>query len=143
MEPVFVYFNKLKSYSDKKFKIKFSNDDEITKVLCKKCKDYFISMDCFIELSNNITKSSQFFFKKEGISDLANNILISGVDFGFRMDELIVKDFLWQDHEFKISKKYRSHFTESIEFFDLKINETRKVNVYSPYDQLKATQGKF
>ena len=66
MEPVFVYFNNLKSYSDKKFKIEFSNDDEITEVLRKKCKDYFISMDSFIELSNNITKSSQLKKKKRG-----------------------------------------------------------------------------
>ena len=57
------------------------------------------------------------------------------------MDDLIVKDYLGQDYKFKISKKNRSHFTESIEFFDLKKNETR--TVYFPYDELKATGLKF
>ena len=141
MEPVFIYFNELKFDSDKKFKTEFSNEDKITEVLFKKSKGYFkISMDCFIELSNDITKLSQF-KKIEEISDLANNILISGIDFGFKMDDLIVKYYLGQDYEFKISKKQRSHFTESIEFFDLKKNETR--TVYFPYDELKATGLKF
>ena len=61
MEPVFIYFNELKFDSDKKFKTEFSNEDKITEVLFKKSKGYFkISMDCFIELSNDITKLSQF-----------------------------------------------------------------------------------
>ena len=33
--------------------------------------------------------------------------------------------------------KYRSHFTESIEFFDFKKNETRTVNIYYPFEELE------
>ena len=59
MEPGFIYFTKLKLGNDEKFKIEFSNDDEITEILFKKSKDYvIISMDCFIDLSNDIKKSS-------------------------------------------------------------------------------------
>ena len=36
------------------------------------------------------------------------------------MDDLIVTDFLGQGYEFILSKKHRSHFTERIQFFDLK-----------------------
>ena len=75
----------------KKFKTEFTNEDKITEVLFKKSKGYFkINMDCFIELSNDITKLSEF-KKVEEILDLANNILISGIDFGFKMDDLIVR----------------------------------------------------
>ena len=41
MEPVFIYFTKLKLDNDKKFKIEFSNDDEITEILFKKIKRLF------------------------------------------------------------------------------------------------------
>ena len=74
-------------------------------------------MDCFIELSNDVKSSTQYKKIKE-ISDIANNILISGIDFGFKFDDLIVKNFLRQDYKFSISTKHRSHFTEVIEFFD-------------------------
>ena len=41
--------------------LEFSNDDEITEVLLKQSKDYFITrMDCFIELSNDVKNSTQY-----------------------------------------------------------------------------------
>ena len=62
--------------------LEFSNDPEITEVLFKQSKDYFvISMDCFIELSNDVKSSTQYKKIKE-ISDIVNNILITGIDFG-------------------------------------------------------------
>ena len=55
MEPIFIYFNKLKFDKDKKFTLSFSDDDKIKSVIFKKCNDYFIvSMDCYIKLSNDI-----------------------------------------------------------------------------------------
>ena len=76
-------------------------------------------MDCYIKLSNDIKKSSQY-KKIKQTSDWANDILASGIDFGFKLNDLIVKDFLGQDYAFQVDMKYRSHFTETIEFFDLK-----------------------
>ena len=73
--------------------LEFSNDDEITEVLFKQSKDYFITrMDCFIELSNDVKNLTQYKKSKE-ISDTANNILISSIDLGFKFDDLIVKNF--------------------------------------------------
>ena len=100
IEPVFIYNNKLKFDKDKKFTLQFSNDDEITEVLLKQFKDYFISMDCFIELSNDVKRSTQY-KRTKGIRDITNNILISHIDFG-------------------LLTKHRSHFTETIECFYLK-----------------------
>ena len=109
MELIFIYFNKLKFERDKKFTLEFSKDDKITEVLFKQSKDYFIiSMDCFIKLSNDVKSSTQYKKIKE-ISDIANNIVISSIDFGFKFDDLIVKNFLRQDYNFSISRKHRSH----------------------------------
>ena len=58
--------------------------------------------------------------KIKEISDIANNILISAIDFGFTFDDLIVKNLLRQDYNFSISTEHRSNFTEAIEFFDSK-----------------------
>ena len=75
-------------------------------------------MDCFIELSNDLKSSTPY--KKKKNSDIANNILISAIDFGFTFDDLIVKNLLRQDYNFTISTKHRSNFGEAIEFFDSK-----------------------
>ena len=109
IEPIFIYNNKLKFDKYKKFTLQFSNDDEITEVLFKQFKDYFISMDCFIELSNDVKRSTQYKRIKE-IQDITNNILISHIDFG-------------------LLTKHRSHFTETIECFDFK----KKWNTNSKY----------
>ena len=73
-------------------------------------------MDCYIELSNDVKKSSQYKNIKQ-ISDWKNNILTSGINFGFKLYHLIVKDFLGQDYVSQVDTKHRSHFTKSIEFF--------------------------
>ena len=41
-------------------------------------------------------------------------MLISGIDFHLKMDDLTVKDFLGQEYEFKLSRKHRSHFTVAL-----------------------------
>ena len=65
MEPLFIYFNKLKFDKDEKFVLDFSSDDEIRKILFRQSKYYFIiSMDCFIELSNDVKSSTQYKKKK-------------------------------------------------------------------------------
>ena len=47
------------------------------------------------------------------------------------------------DYKFTSSTKHRNHFTEAVEFFDLKNNETQTVDVYSPYEELKTNGLKF
>ena len=61
IESIFIYFDKLQFDKDKKFMLEFSNDDEITEVLFKQFKEYFIiSMNSFIELSNDAKSSTQY-----------------------------------------------------------------------------------
>ena len=62
---------------------------------------------------------------------------------GFEFDDLIVKNVLRQDYNFSISTKHRSHFTEAIEFFDCRKNQTQTLNIYSSYEELKTTRLKF
>ena len=73
IEPIFIYFDKLQFDKDKKFMLEFSKDDEITEVLFKQFKDYFIiSMNSFIELSNDTKSSTQYKkIKTAQISDLS------------------------------------------------------------------------
>ena len=47
--------------------------------------------------------------KNKAISDWANDILTIGIDFGFKLDYLNVKDFLEQDYVFQVDPKHRSH----------------------------------
>ena len=61
-----------------------------------------------------------------------SDILTSGIDFGLKLVNVIIKDFLGQTYVFQVDTKHSSHFTENIEFFDLEKDETRTVNIYSP-----------
>ena len=73
IEPIFIYFDKLQFDKDTKVMLEFSNDDEITEVLFKQFKDYFIiSMNSFIELSNDAKSSTQYKkIKTAQMSDLS------------------------------------------------------------------------
>ena len=49
MEPVYIHFNKLLFDEEKKFTLRFSDEEEIKKISFTKNKDYFITnMTCFI-----------------------------------------------------------------------------------------------
>ena len=73
IESIFIYFDKLQFDKDKKFMLEFSNDDEITEVLFKHFKEYFIIiMNSFIELSNDAKSSTQYKkIKTAQMSDLS------------------------------------------------------------------------
>ena len=74
-------------------------------------------MDCFIELSSNI-KSFIHYKKIKENSDRANNILTKSEDFGFKFDDLIVKNFLRHNYKFTVSINHQNSFTEAVKFFD-------------------------
>ena len=136
---MFIYFNKLKFDKDKNFTLSFSDDDAIRNKKCfiKKKRLFYHQYGRLYRIIKQCKKSSQH-KKTKQISDWVNDILTSGIDFGFKLDNLVVKDFSEQDYVFQVDTKHRSHFIESIEFFDLKQNnETRTVNVYSPFEELK------
>ena len=56
-----------------------------------------------------------------------SDILTSGIDFGLKLDDVIVKDFLGQTYVFQVDMKHRKYW-----IFWFKKDETRTVNIYSP-----------
>ena len=49
MEPVYIHFSKVFFDTEKKFTLKFSDEEEIKKKFFSKNKDYFITnMTCFV-----------------------------------------------------------------------------------------------
>ena len=84
MEPVFIYYNNLRSFNqNKRCTLEFSDDDILEGIIFKKKKDYYItSMFCYAGLTAEVTKLPQFHKIKE-ISDLANAILADGENFGY------------------------------------------------------------
>ena len=84
MEPIFIYYSNLNFDQDKNFTLEFSDSDKLDGVIFKNYKDYHMtSMLCYVDLTVDVTKLSQFDKIKE-ISDLANAILADGVDFGYK-----------------------------------------------------------
>ena len=78
------------------------------------CMD--LSMDCFIELSNDVKGSIQYKKIKE-VLDIANNVLISSIDFGFKSDDLIVKNFLRQIINFQYQQNIEAIPLKPLIFF--------------------------
>ena len=59
MDPIFIYYNDLKFPDNKIFTIKYSDGDPLDGVLFKK-KNYLVSMSCFIEITNDLSKSTYY-----------------------------------------------------------------------------------
>ena len=61
MDLIFIYYNDLKFQDNKIFTIEFSNVDRLDGVLFKKKKDcYLVSMSCFIEITNDLSKLTHY-----------------------------------------------------------------------------------
>ena len=83
MEPVFMYWDKVKFEDNnnfKDFKIKFSNGDSLDGVIFKKNKDYYItSMSAFIALEKNLKELKDYETIKK-LSEISNAILENGIE---------------------------------------------------------------
>ena len=61
MDPIFIYDNTLIFNKNQRFILNFSDGDVLKGVNFSKENDYYImSMSCFIEMSNDITKLKQY-----------------------------------------------------------------------------------
>ena len=88
MGPIFIYYNNLKFEENKQFTLEFSNKDLLQGIIFLKNRDYFLmSMSCFMEVENKISKLKQYPAIKK-ISGLANRIIKNGVDHGYDSPEI-------------------------------------------------------
>ena len=83
MDPIFIYDNTLIFNKNQRFILNFSDGDVLKGVNFSKENDYYImSMSCFIEMSNDITKLKQYDdIEKKSI--IANRYIRNGIDYGF------------------------------------------------------------
>ena len=83
MDPIFIYNNNLIFDENQRFILNFRDGDILKGVNFSKENDYYImSMPCFTEVSNDITKLKQCGdVKKKSI--IANRYIKNGIDYGF------------------------------------------------------------
>ena len=82
MDPVFMYWNKIKFKGEdnfKEFKVTFSDGDNLDGVIFKKEKDYFItSLTANVKINKNL-KDLKDYKKIEEISKRSNTIIEKGI----------------------------------------------------------------
>ena len=89
IDPIFIYNNNLIFDENQRFILNFSDGDILKGVNFSKENDYFImSMSCFTEVFNDITKLKQYNdIEKKSI--IANRYIRNGIDYGFDSLEMI------------------------------------------------------
>ena len=89
MDPIFIYNNNLIFDENQRFILNFSDGDILKGVNFSKENDYFImSMSCFTEVFNDITRLKQYNdIEKKSI--IANRYIRNGLDYGFDSLEMI------------------------------------------------------
>ena len=117
MDPIFIYYNNLKFSENKQFTLEFSNKDLLQGIIFLKNRDYFLmSMSCFMEVENKISKLKQYPAIKK-ISGLANRIIKNGVDHGYDSPEIEIS-YGGKTYEMDILKFNRSKSVNIFEFLD-------------------------
>ena len=142
MEPVFMYWNKVKFEGDdnyKLFNVNFNDGDNLTGVLFKKEKKYFItSLSLNIEIEKDLKKLSDYKKIKE-ISEKLNEVVNKGSEHLHEDTILEINDV----NELLPDKTKRKLSTKSLEFFDEKTKKKKKVLIYSQYKELRLFGLKF
>ena len=132
MGPIFIYNNNLIFDKNQRFILNFSDEDVFKGVNVSKENDYYImSMSCFIEVSNDITKLKQYDdIKKKSI--IANHYIRNGIDYGFDPPEIEII-FDNKTYQFEINKISRSKAVDVYNFYEHLLKRKRFAIVYSPY----------
>ena len=142
MEPVFMYWNKVKfegADNYKIFNVNFNDGDNLNGVLFKKEKNYFItSLSVNIKIEKDLKKLSDY-KKIEEISKKLNEVIKKGSEYLHEDIELKINDV----NDLLPIKTKRKLSTKSLEFFDEKTKKKKKVLIYSQYKELKLFGLKF
>ena len=147
MEPVFIYFNKVKFDNSnlKTFTIKFSDGDLLDGVFFRKTYDYYItSMTSSITIETDIKELNDYSDIKK-ISDMAKAYLKNGIDHyqTFPLISSSVFSELFPYKKLLPDKSKRGLSVVKIDYFDVDANTKSFIYVYSGYEDLKSNGLKF
>ena len=147
MEPVFIYFDKVK-FDDTNFKIftiKFSDGDSLDGVLFRKTNDYYLtSMTSSITIEQNLKELKDYSDIKK-ISDISKAYLKNGVDY-YQTFPLISSSIFTDLFPYKKllpDKSKRGLSVVRIDYFDVDANTKSFVYIYSGYEDLRLHGLKF
>ena len=138
MDPVFMYWNKIKFKGEdnfKEFKVTFSDGDNLDGVIFKKEKDYFItSLTANVKINKNL-KDLKDYKKIEEISKRSNSIIEKGITHLYK--DILLEINLNDIDDLLPDKTKRRLSVKSLEFFDEETKKKKTVSIYSQYEELK------
>ena len=147
MEPVFIYFDKVK-FDDSDFKIftiKFSDADSLNGVLFRKTNDYYLtSMTSSITIEQNLKELKDYDDIKK-IHDISKAYLKNGLDY-YETFPLISSSIFSDRPPHKKLLQDESKMPLSvvkIDYFDVKANKESFIYIYSGYKDLRLHGLKF
>ena len=126
MEPIFIYYNDLKTDKQKKFTINFSDEDLLKDVVFRNNRDYYItSMTSYVDLTVIVTKQPKYDKTKE-INNLATVILRGGIDFSYSKKVLIPAGTnSGKKATFRADKSRRIKYIGKVEVLDVESRKTK------------------
>ena len=136
MEPIFIYFDKVKFDNSnlKTFTIRFSDGDLLDGVLFKKTNDYYItSMTSEITLEKDYKELKDYDNIKK-ISDIANEYIKNGINHFKSIPSLSSSLFSNINKDLDQDKTKEALSTVEISFIDLNTKKSNSVKIYSPYE---------
>ena len=147
MEPIFVYFDKVKfDNSDlKTFTVTFSDGDSLDGVLFRKTNDYYLtSMTSSITIEQDIKELNDYDDIKK-ISDISKAYFKNGIDHyqTFPLISSAVFSEVAPSKRLVPDKSKRGLSVVQIDYFDVDSNTTNFVYAYSGYEDLRLNGLKF
>ena len=141
MEPIFVYFDKVKfDNSDlKTFTVTFSDGDSLDGVLFRKTNDYYLtSMTSSITIEQDIKELNDYDDIKK-ISDISQTYFKNGIDHyqTFPVISSAVFSEVAPSKRLVPDKSKRGLSVVRIDYFDVDSNTTKFVYAYSGYEDLR------
>ena len=147
MEPVFIYFDKVKfdNSNFKTFTITFSDGDLLDGVLFKKTNDYYItSMSSLITIEKNLKELKDYDDIKK-VSDIANEYLKNGINHYKTLPLISSSIFTEIDQNKKLVQDNTKQALSvvKIEYLDVDTKKSNSVKIYSGYEKLRLHGLKF
>ena len=131
MEPVFMYWSKIKFKGGdnfKEFRVNFSDNDRLNGVLFKKEKDYFItSLTANIRMKTDLKKLKDY-KKIEEISKKSNEIIKKGTSNLYKIE--LMKTNLNGIEELSMNNNKRKFAEKTLEIIDKDTEKKKKVSFY-------------